>query len=141
VPGTLEDLRPCYARASLAVAPIFWGSGVRIKILDALAYGLPLVTTAQGAEGIALVEGQSALFAEQPAAFAGAILRLLNDRALRVRLGAAGRRVVERDYDWERIGTRLAALYEELRRTNGRGLGRDNPSLPSLFSLDNNIVI
>jgi glycosyltransferase involved in cell wall biosynthesis len=93
------------------VAPIFWGSGVRIKILDALAHGLPLVTTALAAEDIALVPGESALFAEQPADFAAAITRLLDDPALRARLGAAGRTIVERDYDAEQIGARLASLY------------------------------
>jgi polysaccharide biosynthesis protein PslH len=116
VPGTLADLRPLYARASLMVAPIFWGSGVRIKILDALAHGLPLVATALAAEDIALVPGESALFAERPADFAAAIARLLDDAALRARLGAAGRAIVERDYDAEQIGTRLLELYERLGR-------------------------
>jgi glycosyltransferase involved in cell wall biosynthesis len=115
VPGTIDDLRPLYAQASLVVAPIFWGSGVRIKLLEALACGLPIVTTAQAAEGIDLRQGQSALFAEQPAAFAAAILRLLDGPSLRAQLGAAGRAIVERDYDWNRIGARLAGLYEGMR--------------------------
>ncbi|MDQ2999213.1 MAG: glycosyltransferase family 4 protein, partial [Chloroflexota bacterium] len=114
VPGTVDDLRPLYARASLVTAPIFWGSGVRIKILEALACGLPLVTTALAAEGIDLHQSESALFAEQPREFAAAIVRLLNDAALRVRLGAAGRALVERDYDAEQIGARLAGLYASM---------------------------
>ena len=123
VPGALDDLRPCYARASLVVAPIFWGSGVRIKLLEALACGLPVVTTALAAEEIALADQQSGLFAQRPADFAAAIVRLLGDTALRERVGAAGRAVVERDYDAERIGARLAALYEQadlIRRAAGR---------------------
>jgi polysaccharide biosynthesis protein PslH len=119
VPGTLDDLRPCYAKASLVVAPIFWGSGVRIKILDALSYGMPLVTTAQAAEGIDLRHEQSALFAERPAEFAAAIVRLLEDATLRARLSAAGRAVVERDYDWDRIGERLVALYQQHDQRHG----------------------
>jgi glycosyltransferase involved in cell wall biosynthesis len=115
VPGTVDDLRPLYARAGLVAAPIFWGSGVRIKLLEALACGLPIVTTALAAEGIDLHHQQSALFAERPDTFAAAILRLLGDPALRVQLGAAGRAIVERDYDWNRIGTRLAGLYEGMR--------------------------
>lgn len=111
VPGTVDDLQPLYARASLVTAPIFWGSGVRIKILEALACGLPLVTTALAAEGINLRQGESALFAEQPREFAAAIVRLLDDAALRGRLGAAGRALVERDYDAEQVGARLAGLY------------------------------
>jgi glycosyltransferase involved in cell wall biosynthesis len=112
VPGALDDLAPVYRRSSVAVAPIFWGSGVRIKILEALARGLPLVSTALAAEGIALHDGESALFAERPAEFAAAIVRLLGDRQLRARLGAAGRALVERDYDAQRVGERLAGLYE-----------------------------
>jgi polysaccharide biosynthesis protein PslH len=111
VPGIIDDLRPLYARSSLVAAPIFWGSGVRIKLLEALACGLPVVTTALAAEGIDLRQGQRALFAERPADFAAAITRLLDDPALRARLGAAGRAVVERDYDAEQIGARLASLY------------------------------
>ncbi len=116
VPGTLDDLRPVYAQASVVAAPVFWGSGVRIKLLEALACGLPVVTTALAAEGIDLRHEQSALFAEQPAAFAAAIVRLLGDAGLRARLGAAGRAIVERDYDWTHTAERLHALYEEVGR-------------------------
>lgn len=114
VPGTRDDLRPLYASASLVAAPIFWGSGVRIKLLEALACGLPVVSTALAAEGIDLRDGASALFAERPAEFAAAIVRLLADPALRERLGAAGRSIAERDYDWARVGDRLAALYDSV---------------------------
>jgi polysaccharide biosynthesis protein PslH len=120
IPGTVDDLRALYARASLVVAPIFWGSGVRIKLLEALACGLPVVTTAQAAEGIDLEHQRSALFAERPAEFAAAILQLLNDQAARVRLGAAGRAVVERDYDAHKVGARLAALYEQHSRLRAK---------------------
>ncbi|HEX9439699.1 MAG TPA: glycosyltransferase family 4 protein [Roseiflexaceae bacterium] len=112
VPGDQADLRPLYARASLVVAPIFWGSGVRIKLLEALACGLPVVTTALAAEGIDLAQERSALFAERPQDFGAAIARLLGDPALRARLGAAGRTIVERDYDANRVGARLVALYQ-----------------------------
>jgi glycosyltransferase involved in cell wall biosynthesis len=111
----VDDLRPLYGGSSLVVAPIFWGSGIRIKLLEALACGLPVVTTALAAEGIALEAGRSALFAERPREFAAAIVLLLDDPALRLRLGAAGREIVERDHSWERIGERLRTLYEEAR--------------------------
>lgn len=121
VPGAVDDLRALYAGASVAVAPIFWGSGVRIKLLEALACGLPVVTTPLAAEGIPLQAGESALFAAAPDAFAAAIVRLLDDSRLRARIGAAGRAVVEQHYDWRLVGRRLAGLYEGLRAGMKRG--------------------
>lgn len=112
IPGAVADMRPLYAQATLVAAPIFWGSGVRIKLIEALACGLPVVTTALAAEGIDLRHAQSVLFAEQPAGFADAIVRLLADPVLRERLGAAGRTLIERDYDAALVGARLEALYE-----------------------------
>lgn len=114
IPGTVDDLHPYYASASLVVAPIFWGSGVRIKLLEAMACGLPIVTTALAAEGIGLQHEQSALFAEEPTAFAAAIARLLNDAVLRARLGAAGRAIVEQKYDWNAVGEQLHQAYQPL---------------------------
>lgn len=114
VPGAIDDLRPLYARSSLVVAPIFWGSGVRIKLLEAMACGLPVVTTRLAAEGIDLMHERSAFFAERPAEFAAAIVRLLGDASLRMAFGMAGRAIVERDYDWEKIGAQLVGLYERV---------------------------
>ena len=115
VPGTVADLHDLYRASSVVVAPIFWGSGVRIKIIEALACGLPLVATPLAAEGIDLMHETSALFAAEPATFAAAIIRLLDDAALRQRLGDAGRTIIERDYDWRNIGARLAQVYAEVR--------------------------
>lgn len=114
VPGTVNDLHPYYTKASLVVAPIFWGSGVRIKLLEAMACGLPIVTTALAAEGIGLRHKQSALFAENAQDFATAIVRLLDDATLRAHLGANGRAIVEQTYDWRKIGEQLHAAYQPL---------------------------
>lgn len=115
VPGTVDDLHDLYRASSVVVAPIFWGSGVRIKIIEALACGLPLVATPLAAEGIDLIHETSVLFAADPAQFAAAIIRLLDDSGLRQRLGNAGRTIIERDYDWRSIGARLAQVYAEVR--------------------------
>ncbi len=113
VTGTLDEMRPLYAQASVFVAPIFWGSGIRIKLLEALAAGIPIVSTQLAAEGLDI--SHSVLLAEHAPDFAAAIVRLLNDRSLRERLGAAGPPVVQRDYDWLQLGARLAALYQRMK--------------------------
>ncbi|MFO7169985.1 MAG: glycosyltransferase family 4 protein [Chloroflexota bacterium] len=115
VPGTLPDLAPLYERASVAAAAVFWGGGVRIKILDALAAGIPVVSTAAAADGLPLVHGESALLAETPEEFARALVLLLNDGRLRARIGAAGRAIVARSHAAERSGRLLAGLYEGAR--------------------------
>lgn len=111
VPGTLPDLQPLYAQASIVVAPIFWGSGLRIKLMEALCYGVPTVSTAQAAEGLALVDGEHSLFAQQAAEFAAAMLRLLDDSELRLKLSQAGRQLIEQHYDWNQQGQALADRY------------------------------
>jgi glycosyltransferase involved in cell wall biosynthesis len=96
------------------LVPIRSGGGTRLKVLDGLASGRPIVSTAMGAEGIDVRDGEEALIADDPAAFAAAAVRVLGDPALAERLGAAGRRLAERDYDWRPIGARLADLFEAL---------------------------
>lgn len=119
VPGTLADMRPLFAQASVFVAPIFWGSGIRIKLLEALAAGIPIVATPLSAEGMDVAE--SAIIAEQPHDFAAAVVRLLDDRQLRTRMSSNGPQIVQRDYDWRRLAERMAGLYAGLRAGNRRG--------------------
>jgi glycosyltransferase involved in cell wall biosynthesis len=112
-------MRPLFGHASVFVAPIFWGSGIRIKLLEALATGIPIVATPLAAEGMDVAG--SAIIAEQPRAFADGILRLLDDRELRIRMSVAGPQVVQRDYDWRRLAERMAGLYQGLRAGSRRG--------------------
>jgi polysaccharide biosynthesis protein PslH len=100
------------------LVPMRSGGGTRLKVLDALASGRPLVSTTMGAEGIELTDGRDALLADEPGAFAGAAARVLGgDDALAARLGAAGRRLAEDTYDWRAIGARLAAALDGLAGT------------------------
>ncbi|MDZ4721380.1 MAG: glycosyltransferase family 4 protein [Roseiflexaceae bacterium] len=119
VPGTLDDMRPLFGNASVFVAPIFWGSGIRIKLLEALATGVPIVATTLSAEGMDVAG--SAIIADEPRAFADGIVKLLTDRELRMRMSAVGPKIVQRDYDWQRLAERMAGLYQGLRAGSRRG--------------------
>lgn len=105
--GYLDDVRPAVAGAWTCVVPLRLGGGTRLKILEALALGTPVVSTAKGAEGLDLVPGQEILIADGPAELAEATLRLLREPSLRERLSAAGRRAVVDRYGWAEIGGRM----------------------------------
>jgi glycosyltransferase involved in cell wall biosynthesis len=100
------------ARASVALVPIRSGGGTRLKVLDALASGKAVVSTRLGAGGIELVDGRHAVLADDAAAFAAAVVRLLNDDGERARLATAARALAVERYDW-RV---LAADFERLVR-------------------------
>lgn len=99
-PGFVADLEPYLGETAAFVVPLLSGAGMRVKILDAWARGLAVVSTSVGAEGIAAVDGSNLLLADGPADFAAAVLRLLGDPELRRRIGDAGRSTVESTYDW-----------------------------------------
>lgn len=114
VTGRVPEIKPYFARATVFVVPLRIGSGTRLKILEALAMGKAVVSTTVGAEGLDLGIGEEILIADEPKAFAEAVLRLLTDASLRRRLGEKGRARVERDYDWRGIGEKLLGFYESL---------------------------
>lgn len=112
--GFVDDLRPLLAGSWLAVAPIFAGGGTRLKILEAMAAGTPVVASTKGAEGIDGVAGKHLLLADDPATFAAHIVALLGDFALRARLSHAGRELVEQRYDWRLLAPQFEALVRSL---------------------------
>jgi sugar transferase (PEP-CTERM/EpsH1 system associated) len=115
VTGRVPEIKPYFAEATVFVVPLRIGSGTRLKILEALAMGKAIVSTTVGAEGLDLRDGEEILIADEPTAFADAVIRLLTDSKLRRRVGENGRARVERDYDWRSIGKKLYTLYESLK--------------------------
>ena len=103
VEAAVADVRPYYEAASVVVVPMRLGSGTRIKLLEALAYGKAVVTTSIGAEGIDVRDGIDLAIADDPRAFAYACARLLGDQEARERLGTNGRERVLARYNWHRI--------------------------------------
>ena len=109
VHGFVEDLEPLLGRATLAVVPLQVGGGMRVKILDYWARGIPIVSTSVGAEGLASPADQTLLIADTAVQFADAIERLGHDEALRARTAAAGFAEVRRSFEWSAIVGRLIA--------------------------------
>jgi polysaccharide biosynthesis protein PslH len=114
VTGSVPDVRPYGADCGAFIVPLRSGSGMRVKILNALAMGLPVVSTGVGSEGIEVTDGENILLADTPDAFADATVRLLTEPDLGDRLGAAGRRLMEERYAWDVTGHALLAAYDGL---------------------------
>jgi glycosyltransferase involved in cell wall biosynthesis len=112
--GYAPDLRPHYVRSRAMIVPLRHGGGTRLKILEALAWGLPVVTTSLGAAGLGLVDGQHALIADEPSAFGTAVDRLLRDDDLWMDLSRSGRAFVEERYDWEQIASPFETAMRDL---------------------------
>ncbi len=100
--GHVDDVRRLVAGQWLSVVPLRSGGGTRLKILESLALGTPVVSTSKGVEGLDLEPGRHFLLADEPERFAAQVLRLLKDPDLRSTLSAAGRDRVEEKYDWAR---------------------------------------
>ena len=101
--GYVDDVREYVARSQVVVVPLRAGGGTRLKILEAMAMGRPVVSTSLGAEGLELRDGTDILVADTPEAFASAVLRVLKVSGVENRLATAGRRAVLERYDWGSI--------------------------------------
>jgi glycosyltransferase involved in cell wall biosynthesis len=111
VTGYVSDLTPYLSRAACLIVPLRSASGMRVKILEAWARGIPVVSTTVGCEGLAAVPGEHLLVGDTPRDLAAAVLHLLRDPDLRQRLAEAGRRLVEEEYDWRVACKGLDAIY------------------------------
>jgi len=114
VTGTVESIAPYYEAALAAIVPLRVGSGTRLKVLEAMAAGVPVISTKLGAEGLDVESGKDLLLADTPDEFMAAVERISSNPAEWDRLATAGRRVAEGIYDWSRIGDSLGEFYEEL---------------------------
>ena len=109
--GFVEDAAEVLATSDVGIAPLHHGSGTRLKILEYLSCGIPVVSTSVGAEGLHVTDGQSIFIADDPQEFAAQITHLLKDPALSLAAGAAGREVAK-SYDWKKIAEKLQADYK-----------------------------
>ena len=114
VTGTVDDVRPYIAQATVYVVPLRIGGGTRLKIFEALAMGKAVVSTRVGAEGLPLVPGVHYLCANDPAEFTRAVVSLLRDPSRRRALGSAGHRLIEERFSWMQVGREFEAYCMEM---------------------------
>ncbi len=112
--GWVPELDYLYEHARVFVAPLRFGAGMKGKIGESLAYGLPVVTTDLGAEGMGLVNERDILIANSAEAFAGMVARCYSDEKLWTRVASGGRRTIARRYAPSTVGGLLATCLTEL---------------------------
>ena len=119
VASDVPDMRPWLEKATVCVVPIRSGSGTRLKILEAMSCGRPVVSTTMGAEGAEVVDTQHLLLADSASTFADAVVRLIGDKSAQDHLVRAGRQLVKNRYDWEAL---IAGAMKELSSTIVAGI-------------------
>ena len=116
VTGFVEDIRDYIARGSVFIVPLRIGSGMRLKILQAMAMGKAIVSTSVGAEGIKVNNGRDIVLADTETEFAKAVVELIVDAEKRHRIGKNARKLVECYYSWDRVIDSLEQVYYRLVR-------------------------
>jgi glycosyltransferase involved in cell wall biosynthesis len=118
VTGQVKDVLPYYKRTTVCIVPLRAGGGTRLKILEAMALGRPVISTTIGCEGLDVEDGQHLLIADTPKKFAEKTVRLLTDRTLHHKIRTNARQLVETRYDWDSIAGQLMHIYEEIQNTS-----------------------
>jgi len=112
--GFVEDPRPYMEMADVCIAPIRYGGGTRIKILEYMSMGRAVVSTAKGSEGLEVTDGLDILIPRDWSAFAQAIVDLLKSEDRASKMGLEARKTAQRRYDWNEIGSQLVSTYKRI---------------------------
>jgi polysaccharide biosynthesis protein PslH len=116
VTGRVEDVRPYIDRAAAYVVPIRVGGGTRLKIYEAMAMAKPVISTTVGAEGLAVQNGEDAILADDPQAFAESVIAVLQDGDFAGRLGEKAREAVCRRFGWGKVAAAFSQICERARK-------------------------
>jgi glycosyltransferase involved in cell wall biosynthesis len=115
VTGEVPDLRPWLQGSRVGVCPMLIGTGIKNKLLEAMASGLPCVATTLSVRGLQVADGRELFVADDAEALAAHLVRLLDDDALAASIGAAGRAYVRAHHGWDRAVQSYEAVYQEVR--------------------------
>lgn len=115
----VPDTETFFRRLSVLTYPLVQGSGMKIKLLEAMAYGTPMVTTTEGAEGLSITDGQEAFISDDDDEFVEKTILLLRDRVLAHRLTGSARALLERDYSPEPVVSQMESIYAQVLNGNG----------------------
>ena len=110
VTGTVDDVRPYLWESAVSIVPLRIGGGTRLKIYEAMAAKIPVVSTSVGAEGLDIRDGENIAIADSPPDFAQACLALLNDRDARRRMAANALETVSTCYSWQVVASHFERL-------------------------------
>jgi glycosyltransferase involved in cell wall biosynthesis len=111
VEENVPDIIPYYQKSKVSIVPLRAGGGSRLKILESMALGRPVVSTAIGAKGLRVINQENIIIADSPLNFAQGVIRLLQDKDLRDTISRSAREMVESNYDWSVISRKLMTLY------------------------------
>jgi len=114
VTGRVEDITPYFRRSTVSVVPLRAGGGTRHKILEAMAFGRPVISTTLGCEGLDVKDSQHLLIADDPIQFAEKTVRLLVDKELHHSIAYHARQLIEERYDWDAITKQLITVYTDM---------------------------
>ena len=110
--GYVDDIQSMIASSCVSIAPLLSGGGTRLKILEAMAMGTPVVSTSKGVEGLDAIGGEQFFVGNTPEVFAGYVVKILKDESMRSQIAANAHRFVKEKYDWETVMTRFLPLVE-----------------------------
>jgi glycosyltransferase involved in cell wall biosynthesis len=126
--GFVEDIRAELARCAVFVCPVLSGSGVRVKLLEAFAAGIPVVSTTIGAEGLGRNDGEFCALADAPEVFAAKVLEILNGPREAQAMAQRARAEVEANWDMPLLTRKLERSYREVVREKRMATCRPNPA-------------
>jgi glycosyltransferase involved in cell wall biosynthesis len=114
---SIPDARDAYLGAYVMVAPIKGTGGTRLKILEAMAAGLPIISTSTGVAGLGVIDGKHVLVSDSMTGLSDLTLKLLRDKELAEKIGKAGKQFVKENFDWKQIVKLHNPIYKEVTRT------------------------